>query len=219
VRRGPSAEEIRKQREAKDLNEAAEDANDKGAESYERGDWANAARYFREALEYDPDNPEIRGNLNQAQRKLELAHLAEAARQLKSAEDHARQAAQPQAPEASSEEARKRFDTSGKAAGTLDVSAVKAGTVSQKEPVVPAARRTPAITALETQRTESRKQAGVLDEKMKQLDPNRNAVELARAKQEKSTIESKIQYLNLSISELLETPAQNPPADAGKQKP
>ena len=218
VPRGPSAEEIRKQREAKDLNEAAEDANDKGAESYQRGDWANAARYFREALEYDPENPDIRSNLNHAQRKLELARLAEAARQLKSAEDHARQAAQPQASEASSEEARRRFDTGGKDAGTLDVSAVKAGTLSQKEPVVPPARRTPAITALETQRSESRKQAGVLEEKMKQLDPSKNAVELAKAKQEKSTIESKIQYLNLSISELLEAPAENSPAAAEKQK-
>ncbi len=59
VPRGPSAEEIRKQREAKDLNEAAEDANDKGVDFYKRGDWANAAKYFREALEYDPDNSDI----------------------------------------------------------------------------------------------------------------------------------------------------------------
>ena len=81
---------------------------------------------------------------------------------------------------------------------------------------MPAARRTPAITALETQRNESKKQATVLEEKIKQLDPNKNAVDLAKAKQEKSTIESKIQYLNFSISEQLDAPAQNPPAGAGK---
>jgi hypothetical protein len=66
---GPSPQELKRQREAKDLNEAADDANDKGVDFYNKGDWENAIKYFREALEYNPDNQDYRNNLQRAQQK------------------------------------------------------------------------------------------------------------------------------------------------------
>jgi len=53
---GPSAEELKKMREEKDLKEASIDANDRGAECYKQRDWACAIKYFKEALDLDPDN-------------------------------------------------------------------------------------------------------------------------------------------------------------------
>lgn len=63
----PSAEELRRMRESKDLKEAAQDANDKGAECYKKRDWACAIRYFKEALDYDPDDADATYNLEKAQ--------------------------------------------------------------------------------------------------------------------------------------------------------
>ena len=86
---GPTPEEIRRQREEKDLSEAAEDANDHGVEFYNKGDWGNAIKYFREALEYSPDNQDYRHNLQRAQQK---ASDAEAKRRQEEAERKQREA-------------------------------------------------------------------------------------------------------------------------------
>lgn len=207
---GPTPEEQRQQKEAKDSREASDDANDKGVEYYNRGDWQNAAKYFREALGYSPDDPDIRANLGKAEQKARereavAARASEAARQLKAVEQHSDQAR----PTADSNEARRGFDTGGKPAGTLGTSPVYGGTGGSKEPVVPASKRTPAITALETQRDESKKQVQVLEDKLKKLDSSKDAIEIAKVKQEKSTVESKVQYLNFSIGEMLDKPAQD----------
>lgn len=213
---GPSQEDLRRQREQKDSREAADDANDRGADFYDKGDWEKAASYFKEALEYDPDNADIRSNLSRAQHKLQEARATEAGRQLKSVEQHSQQALQKLTDEAASEEARKGFDTGGKPAGNLGSSAVYGGDGGYKEPVVPASRRTPAIAALERQRNDSRKQIQALEEKLKQLDPGKNPVEVAKMKQAKSNAERKTQYLNFKIGEELEKPAQVTPSNAAK---
>lgn len=66
VQTGPSPEELRKNREAKDLKEASEDANDKGIDCYKRKDWNCAIKYFSEALDYDEENGDANDNLKKA---------------------------------------------------------------------------------------------------------------------------------------------------------
>lgn len=80
---GPSPKELKRQRDEKDLSEAADDANDKGVEFYNKGDWGNAIKYFREAFEYSPDNQDYRNNLQRAQQR---ASEAEAKRGQEEAE-------------------------------------------------------------------------------------------------------------------------------------
>jgi hypothetical protein len=63
---GPSPEELKRKREEKDLREASDDAVDKGVDCYNKRDWTCAIRWFREALEYDPDNGDASYNLNKA---------------------------------------------------------------------------------------------------------------------------------------------------------
>ncbi len=66
VQTGPSPEELRKNREAKDLREASEDANDKGIDCYRKKDWNCAIKYFSEALDYDQENGDANDNLRKA---------------------------------------------------------------------------------------------------------------------------------------------------------
>ena len=66
VQTGPSPEELRKNRDAKDLKEASEDANDKGIDCYKRKDWNCAIKYFSEALDYDEENGDANDNLKKA---------------------------------------------------------------------------------------------------------------------------------------------------------
>lgn len=63
---GPSPEELKRKREQKDLREASDDAVDKGVDCYQRKEWTCAIRFFREALEYDPDNDDAIYNLKKA---------------------------------------------------------------------------------------------------------------------------------------------------------
>ncbi|HEY0844660.1 MAG TPA: hypothetical protein VGE12_04805 [Noviherbaspirillum sp.] len=197
---GPSAEELRQQREAKDLGEAAMDANDRGYDAYQRGDFAGAVRYLTEAAEYAPDDPNIQSNLEKARAAL---RRSTAAREAAGAKEHSA-AARGLVTDAASGEARKVFDTPGTAAGAFDTGSVKGG--FKRDPVVPVARRTAKIDSLERQREAERKQIAALEAKRKQLDPKKDAVAIAKIKQEESKRESKIDYLNFSITEELEKP-------------
>ena len=66
VQTGPSPEELKRMREEKDYKEAGEDANDKGMECYKKRDWNCAIKYFRQALDYDPDYGDAAYNLKKA---------------------------------------------------------------------------------------------------------------------------------------------------------
>ena len=77
---GPSPEELRKQREEKDLREAADDANDKAVEFAHKGDWDTAIGYLKEALEYEPDDELIMNNLRKVEEYKRIAIAAEAKR-------------------------------------------------------------------------------------------------------------------------------------------
>lgn len=222
---GPTPEELRRLREAKDSREAAQDAEDRGVDAYEKGDFEGAARWFREALEFAPDDEGMRANLAKAeqraraareareaeQRRLaELARNTEAARQLRSVERHSTDAA----PGGSSAQAGRGFDTAGRNVGGLPAPVYAGGAGRPTDRVVPPEKRTPAIAALERQRTESKQKLKELDEKLAKLDPRKDAVEIAKVKQEKSTQEGKVNYLNFSIGEALDKPAAIPPAAA-----
>ena len=63
-------QQIKAEREQKDLQEAAEDANDHGVDYYEKKDWATAINYFKTALEYKPDFEDAIYNLKKAEDKL-----------------------------------------------------------------------------------------------------------------------------------------------------
>src|ERR1019366_7659474 len=73
---GPTEKELKKQREAKDTKEAADDAEDKGDSAYRYCDYAGAAKYFKESLEYSPDDSNIRNKLGLAQDHLAAKQLA-----------------------------------------------------------------------------------------------------------------------------------------------
>jgi tetratricopeptide (TPR) repeat protein len=205
---GPSPEELRRLREAKDSREAAEDAEDRGVDAYEKGDFEGAARWFKEALEFDPDSDTIRTNLAKAEQKAQAARAAraraaDAARQLMSVQQHSTTAV----PGADSREARQGFDTGGRPAGTIPV---YAGRGARPDPVIPVNRRTPAIAALERQRTDAKQKIKALEEKIGKLDPKKDSVAIAKAKQERSNEESKVNFVNFSISEALAKPAAVP---------
>ena len=206
---GPSPEQLRQQREEKDLQEAALDANDRGAEAYKSGDYAGAVKYLSEAFEYSPDDADLQHNLARAQ---EALRQSEAARQLKSVEAHSTTARQLRN-EPSSMEARLGFDTAGKSAGSLDTSVVYAGDGAAKEPVVPDSKRTPKITTMERQRNEAKIKIAALEAKLEALDPQKDSVKISAIKQEESKEGSQVQYLNFSIGEELDKPSP----DSGKK--
>lgn len=196
---GPSPEELRQQAEEKDLQEAALDAGDSGVKAYQSGDYAGAVKYFSEALEYAPDDPDIQHNLDRAR---EAFRQSEEARKLKSAQLHSQTGAALKN-EASSMEARRGFDTGGDPAGSLDVPAVNAGEGGYKEPKVPAFQRTWTITKMEWQREALKKTVRRFEEERKKLDPAKDAVKIAEIKQKESEQENKIHFLNFSITEEL----------------
>lgn len=206
---GPSPQEIKARKEAKDMREAAEDEDDKGVDAYKRGDYDAAARHFREALEYAPGDPELLDKLRLAEAKIREARNKQfglAAEQLKSAERHSQTATGMG--DAGKAEALRGFDDGGVRSGTIAVPVT--GGASVRDPVVPPGRRSPEIAALESLRSEARQKIAALEKKLTQLDPSTQSVEIAKAKQEKSTIESKVQYLNFSISQKLEAPDAAP---------
>jgi hypothetical protein len=205
---GPSPEELRRQREARDSREAAEDAEDRGIDAFEKRNYAEAVRWFREALEYAPDDADLRAKLSLAESRLREQRLAQAARntpamqQLLNVREHSNAAL----PGADTREAQHGIDTAATRRGSLPVSAG----AGRADPVVPAGRRTPAITAMETERTELRQRIRALEERLSRLDPGKDSVEIAKVKQERSSAESKVNYITFTITQELEKPEPTP---------
>lgn len=190
---GPSAEELRRNKDEQDLREASDDALDRGVSAYRGGDYATAVRKFREALAYDPDNAAAREYLGRAQdRQNELNDKA-------AKEAVAAAAGQSDA----------IFD--GRA-GARDLGGIKvAGSGAGKgagvgDPVVPPTRRTAAITQLERQRTAQRARIALINAEIKKLNPARDKVKIAGLRQDQSRAESQVHYLNFSIGEALRKP-------------
>jgi tetratricopeptide (TPR) repeat protein len=199
---------LRQQREDKDLNEAAQDADDKGIAAYRNGDFAAAIKYFTDALSYEPDDADIKQNLALAQQHLNEAQNAAAA----SASARALKAAAQDKGitgdnETISAQARKGFDDAGRDAGTLTTSPSYAGSGGGRDPVVPAAKRNAAIDAMEKTRAADRKKIAALKAEMKTLDPKTEPVKISKIKNDISTAESDVQYQNFSINDALEKPS------------
>ncbi|HEX8925290.1 MAG TPA: hypothetical protein VF786_05830 [Terriglobales bacterium] len=227
---GPSPEELRRRAEAKDLQEAADDAQDKAVDAYERGDYQQTISLLKEALSYEPDDQGLQNALGVAQKKLSEQIAArqaprpapqvpavlnsEAAREATSAGFHGNIAATSSSSEGAKLEASKVFDQKGKDVGGIKGSAVIAKAPS--DPVVPAGKRTPAIAKLESQRTEERKKLAALEEKKKAIDPKKDPVALAKVKQDISNVENQVHYINFRIDEQLKMPTQAAPAKTEK---
>jgi hypothetical protein len=220
---GPSAEELRARAEAKDLAEATLYAWDKGAKAYHNDDMTGAIRYFREALSYDPDNSELKHNLDVAQGRQaqELAAAQAQAEALRKANEGlaARQAVAmaAQAPglaagdaRSGSDAARNGFDRDRlRNAGGVAVSSKIAS--PHGDPVVPPEKRTPRITALEERRGRDRHEIAAINAELKTLDPAKAPVEVAKLKQKKTTAEHDVHYVNLSIEDSIAPPKAAPP--------
>lgn len=214
-----SAEEQRRQRDEKDLREAADDAWDRGVAAYKAGDWSKSVKLFSEAAQYAPDDPDIQTNLNAALRKYSDAEAAKKAAALKQAEAAAQAKAASvtgaQAAGASgtaaAADAGRGFDTNRIDAGGITIPAGSIAGAPVIDPVVPAARRTPKITALEGERTAERKKISDADAKLKTLDPVKDQLAVSKLKQERSNAEAKANYLNFSIKDLLDAPSAPAP--------
>ena len=85
------------------------------------------------------------------------------------------------------------------------------GDGGHKDPVVPASKRTAAITKLEQQRTVDRKQRIALEEKLKTLNPQKDSVAISAIKQQESKLDNHINYVNFSIDDQLKTPSKVSP--------
>jgi tetratricopeptide (TPR) repeat protein len=228
---GPSPEELHARAEAKDLDEAAQDADDKGVAAYKRGDYPTAIQYFTKAIGYNPDDDVLRRNLARAREKLAASQAppppsppppppaperqvitdTPPMRQLKSV---ATDKPDSDRRETLSQQARTGFDTAGRDRGGLTPPVVRADVARKVDPVVPAAKLTPAIEAMQKARSRDREKIAALTVEMKTLDPKTDAVKIAKARQEITTTTHDVQYQNFSITEALEKPSA-----AGARKP
>lgn len=77
VQTGPSQEELQRQRDQQDIQDASDDAWDHGVSAYKRGDYEEAVKDFKEALSYTPDNPDLQMNLDRSQKKLDAQRAAQ----------------------------------------------------------------------------------------------------------------------------------------------
>jgi len=204
---GPSKEELNKRREAKDTQEAADDAENKGEEFYAKGDWANAAKAFQETLDLNPDDAVADVNLKKAQKRL---RESEAAKQAINAQTRSTNAV-GLGKEAGSKEAGIPFDDPDKTKNSGIPVPLANGDVGHKDPVVPASKRTAAITKLEQQRATDRKQRAALEEKLKTLDPQKDPVAISAIRQQESKLDNHINYVNFSIDDQLKIPSKVSP--------
>ena len=195
---GPSVEELRQQKQKKDLQGAALDDNDAGYEAYERKDYARAVELFKQALDEDPDNEDIARNLQKAQEGLNYSALS----QIKSVDYHS-QSAVGESNEAAHAHAQMGIDTSGLNKGSVQVPAVSIVHEVYSDPVVPPEKLTIPIRFLQWQRDGIRKEIAQLEEKRKKLDPQKDTVEISKIKQKQDSDQKKIYHLNFSITEEL----------------
>lgn len=213
---GPTAKELRDRKEAKDLHEAATDAVDKGDDAYGHGQFERAVELYKEALEYEPDDRDTQSKLDKAQEKARAAReqqnrlirQSETVRQLTSADRHSNNA------KATGDklEAGNVFDTDGGRGPGIAVPARPRNESTLQRPVIPPSKRTPAITAMERQMDTYDREIQALNDKLNKLDPSRDAVEIAKVKQQKTSTEDKRKYVTFTINEALKTPDPLPSA-------
>lgn len=188
----PSPDELRRMHDEQDLQEATDDAIDRGVAAFKRGEYSTAIRKFEEALVYDPDNALARQNLANARSKLSQQNG------LATRQSVAAAAGQTDA----------MFD--GRNGGT-DLGGISAGTGAVAgtivgDPVVPPERMTPKIAGYEAQRKQRRERIAAIDTEIAKLDATSQGSNVAKLKQERSQAESEITFLNFSIETELKAP-------------
>lgn len=203
----PSAEDLRRQSEAVDLREAADDAQDRGVRAYRQGNYSEAVRWLSLAASYAPDDQDIAQNLAQARQRNQTALASTAAREANAAAQ-----AETQAPAI--------FDgrRGARDAGAVSVSpsTAIAGSVQRTDPVVPDSRMTPAIATLQRQREDLRVRVAAIETEVRTLNPAMHAERIARRRQERSQAEDQVNFVNFNISEALRAPsASRGPTPAG----
>lgn len=210
VPQGPSPEELRRQREERDTREATDHAYDMGLDAYDRKDWPAAISRFQEALQYAPNDPDIRLMLTKAEMAL---RQSQAATQLKAAEAQAQALKNLQSSmnmdEQIKKESGKIFDEAGKHAGTLTIAG--ASRDKPNNPVIPPSRRTPALSTMETQRQSSEKLIAQLQQQLQDTQRSGSStgvdmVKQTQIKQKISNEQNKVNFINFRISEELEKP-------------
>jgi tetratricopeptide (TPR) repeat protein len=203
----PTQEELSQQRDAKDLDEAAQDDIDKGDDAYKAGDYANAVKYFTHALSYEPDSDVAQENLRLAQLHLNQAAAAAAAAQQLSAMQESAPSADT---EVQSNQARTGFDTAGAHGNALTTPSAHEGSGNARDPVVPPGKQSAAIRTMERSRAKDRQKIAILKAELKKLDPSTDSVKISTIKQEVSTAKSDVQYQNFSIDAELQKPPAAP---------
>ena len=195
---GPSQEQLRQQREAKDLQDEALDKNDEAYAAYQSGDYARAAQLFEEALDEDPDNQEIQHNLKKAQGKLNRSALS----QIQTVADHSRSAVGGSAENAHAH-AQLGVDTPGLNKGAVEVPEALGGRMVYHDPVIPSDKRTPEIKRLVSEREAEKQTINQLVEQSKTLNPNTNAAAINKINNKINKHIEKVNTLNLGIDEEL----------------
>ena len=236
---GPIPQQLEKERE-----ERVEDLNERGLDAYEARDFAAAARYFREALEYNPHDPTLKQNLRKAEQKAreveeEARRRAEAQRKAleaaAAAAAHAQKAASIVSvnPEKASQETQKVFDTKGdRAMASQSASAVVADGQSLGHPaqIPPALIRHPEVQKMQKERVDLVEQVKALEtrvdsirQKKNQGEGNKGELEVqeAKTKQEISNLASKIQVVDVKMEDfVINLTKENAPSEiaGGKGK-
>ena len=207
---GPTEQQLQQIREM-----SMHDANDMGAEAYRSGDYAAAIRYFQRALEVEPDDPTVQGNLRSARAGLtaqqdRLAREAQAARNAQAARDaQARAIDEARSAKVHGENAvlqpngreqQRVFDTTGnRVAGSGNV--VDGRIPPPRVQIPPALANNPEILRLKGERAALTSQRATLEQKLAAIrdqkargEGNRGQLDVqeAQAKQQISNVTSQI---------------------------
>jgi len=210
---GPSPEERKQAWEDNDLHEAALDAYDTGMDYYSEGDWKNAISSFKEGLEYEPGNQDIRDALNRAKtrfqakireddqrRREKMRQALKAAAKSRALQEAAAAAAHSKKADSNSshKESGRVFDTPGSKA---KLPKFTPGTAVVAHGVPEEVRRNPRWQALERQgqtyhiqQKKAQKKIDAIKQKLQagEGDKGKLQVELVHARDAKSTIDSKV---------------------------
>ena len=195
---GPTAEQLKQQRETKDLQDEALDKNDEAYGAYRSGDYARAVQLFEEALDEDPDNQEIQDNLEKARGELNRSALS----QIQTVAHHS-QSAVAGSEESARAHAQLGVDTPGLNKGAVEIPQALGGRMVYHDPVISPEKQTPEVKRLVAEREAEKRMINQLVEESKTLDPNTNAAAINKINNKISKQIKKVNTLNLGIEEEL----------------
>jgi len=157
-------------------------------------------RWYREAAEYAPDDPDIQQNLRTAQRRFD----DEAARQLGSARLHAGNADTSLTGERAADQARRVFDTGGIQNGGIVGATVAApqGRATRDAAghvIVPPERMTRAIAELLRNRDERVAREAAISQELPTLNSNMHGERIIRLRSERATVQQQATFYDFAL--------------------